>query len=101
MNIKLLLGIGLILIGIVLAGFGIASIGSDDTRPLIESAQNTSAPLADVLRRVAVPTLAGLTLAVGALLVGLSLGNWKQPRVHLEPGDEVVNPEGYHKMKHV
>lgn len=101
MNIKLLVGIALLLIGIVLAGFGIASVGGDEARPLIETAENTSVPLAGVLRSVALPALAGLSLAIGALLVGLSLGNWRHPRAHLEPGDEVVNPEGYHKMKHV
>jgi hypothetical protein len=35
------------------------------------------------------------------LLIGISVGNWRHPRTHHEPGDEVVNPEGYHKMKHV
>jgi len=50
---------------------------------------------------VVVPLLAGLCLAVGGLLIGLSLGNWRHPRTHLEAGDEVVNPEGYHTMKHV
>jgi hypothetical protein len=42
-----------------------------------------------------------LSLAVGGLLIGISAGNWKHPRTHIEPGDEVVNPEGYQKMKHV
>jgi hypothetical protein len=45
--------------------------------------------------------MAGLLLAGGAVLMGLSLGNWRHPRTHLEPGDAVVNPEGYRKMKHV
>jgi hypothetical protein len=40
-------------------------------------------------------------LALGGLLIGLSMGNWKRPRTHLERGDEVVDPEGYQKMKHV
>ena len=101
MNLKLLVGTALLLIGIVLAGFGIANVGGDEARPLIETAENTSVPLANVLSGVALPALAGLSLAIGALLVGLSLGNWRHPRAHLEPGDEVVNPEGYHKMKHV
>ena len=101
MNIKLLLGTALLLIGIVLAGFGIATVGFDESRPLIETAGRTPVPLADLLWRMALPAAAGLSLAMGAVLVGLSLGNWRRPRVHPEPGDEVVNPEGYHKMKHV
>ena len=101
MNITLLVGIGLFLIGIVLAGMGIATIGADSTRPLIETTSNTSVPMMLQLQAWALPALAGLCLATGGLLMGLSLGNWKRPRTHLEPGDEVVNPEGYHKMKHV
>ena len=100
MNINLLLGTTLLLIGIVLAGFGIATVGIEES-PLIQTAGSTPVPLADLLRRVALPAAAGLSLAIGALLVGLSLGNWSHPRVHHEPGDEVVNPEGFHKMKHV
>ena len=101
MNIKLLVGIGLFIAGLVLAVMGISGVGSEEMRPLIETAQNTSQPLAAQLGRVVVPLLAGLCLAVGGLLIGLSLGNWNHPRTHLEAGDEVVNPEGYHTMKHV
>lgn len=53
------------------------------------------------LSNIAVPAVAGLCLAVGGLLIGLSMGRWKNPRTHLEPGDAVVDPEGYQKMKHV
>jgi hypothetical protein len=101
MNIKLLVGIALFLMGLVLAALGIANIGADDTRPLVETARNTSVPLMLQLQGWALPALAGLCLATGGLFMGLSLGNWKQPRTNLEAGDEVVNPEGYHKMKHV
>jgi hypothetical protein len=101
MNITLLLGMGLFLIGIILAAIGIAGVGMDASRPLIETSRNTSVPLMSQLEAWALPALAGLSLAVGGLLMGLSLGNWMRPRTHLEPGDEVVDPEGYHKMKHV
>ena len=101
MNITLLMGMGLFLIGIILAAFGIAGVGADASQPLIETSRNTSVPLMSQLEAWAVPALAGLALAAGGLLMGLSLGNWKRPRTHLEPGDEVVDPEGYHKMKHV
>lgn len=47
------------------------------------------------------PVLAGLLLGTGAFLMGISLGRWKNPRTHSEPGDEVVNPEGHETMKHV
>ena len=101
MNITLLFGMGLFLIGIILAGVGIAGVGVDASRPLIETSRNTSVPMMSQLEAWAIPALAGLSLAAGGVLMGLSLGNWTRPRTHLEPGDEVVDPEGYHKMKHV
>jgi hypothetical protein len=79
--VKLLIGIVLFVIGLIAAAMGIAGVGTDSS--------------------LAIAAMAGLSLAAGGLLIGLSMGNWKQPRTHLEPGDEVVDPEGYHKMKHV
>jgi hypothetical protein len=101
MNITLLFGTALFLIGIVLAVIGMANVGADAARPLIETTRNTSIPMMESLQAWAVPALAGLCLVAGGLLMGLSLGNWQHPRTKLEPGDEVVNPEGHHKMKHV
>jgi hypothetical protein len=101
MNIPLLFGIALFFIGIVLAAIGIADVGAGPPGPLIETTRNTSIPMLETLRAWAVPGLAGLCLALGGVLMGLSLGNWQQPRTRIEPGDEVVNPEGHHKMKHV
>ena len=101
MNITLLMGMGLFLFGIILAGVSIAGVGVDSWQPLIQTSDNTSVPMLMQLEAWALPALAGLSLAAGGLLMGLSLGNWQRPRTHLEPGDEVVDPEGYHKMKHV
>ena len=83
MKVKLLIGIVLFVIGLITAAAGIVGVGTP------------GAP------NVAVPLIAGLSLAVGGLLIGLSMGNWKHPRTHVKPGDQVVDPEGYHKMKHV
>jgi hypothetical protein len=101
MNVKLLIGIALFLVGIVTAAYGIAGVGSGADRPLIEVTNNTSQGVSNALQTMAVPALAAFSLAIGGLLIGLSMGNWKHPRTHLEPGDEIVDPEGYHKMKHV
>ena len=101
MNVKLLAGIALFLIGLVTAVVGIAGVGFSADETLIVTENNTSEPMARALSTLALPALAGLTLAVGGLLIGLSFGNWKNPRTHIEPGDKVVDPEGYHKMKHV
>jgi hypothetical protein len=102
MNVKLLLGIALFLIGITTAVIGIAGVGQVVDRPLIEAEEATTHDeTAQTVRTFVLPAVAALSLAAGALLMGLSMGNWKNPRTHLEPGDEIVDPEGYQKMKHV
>jgi len=101
MNVKLLVGTALFVIGIVMAVMGIAGVGDTANQTLVVTDHNTAGSVVSAARNIAVPAAAGLFLAVGALLMGLSLGNWKHPRTRLEPGDEVVNPEGYQKMKHV
>jgi hypothetical protein len=101
MNVKLLFGVLLFVVGLVTVGIGIvgvaAPVGPDVA---VESDQNAG-PLERATGNVAIPIIAGLSLGIGGLLIGLSMGNWKHPRTHLEPGDEVVDPEGYHKMRHV
>ncbi|MFN2446417.1 MAG: hypothetical protein ABR606_12655 [Vicinamibacterales bacterium] len=90
MKATLPIGILLFVIGLVMAAVGMMSVGE-----VSEAADGASA------WSMAVPVISGLCLATGALLVGLSFGNWKHPRTHTEPGDEVVDPEGYQKVKHV
>lgn len=101
MNLKLLVGIVLFCLGIAVALVGIAGVGEVTTQPQLAEDRNVATSVAETIRHVALPAGAGLLLATGALLMGLSLGNWKHPRTELRPGDEVVNPEGYQKMKHV
>jgi hypothetical protein len=101
MNLKLLIGIVLFVIGLVTAAVGIVGVGLPlGPEVAVENDQNASA-LEQAVRNVAIPAVAGLSLAIGGLLIGLSMGDWKHPRTHLEPGDQIVDPEGYHKMKHV
>jgi hypothetical protein len=100
MNWRLIFGVGLFLIGIVTAVIGITDAGRlEDAPPVVVGTQDGL--LERAIDNFAIPAIAGLSLAFGGLLIGLSLGNWKRPRTHLEPGDELVDPEGYHKMKHV
>ena len=103
MNLKMMVGIVLFVIGIVTAVMGIAGVGQPDPTQAatVSTDNNTDNPLTQALGNMAIPAIAGLSLAVGGLLIGLSMGNWKHPRTTLEPGDQVVDPEGYHKMKHV
>jgi hypothetical protein len=103
MNVKLLLGIVLFVIGLVTAVVGIAGVGQNevDAAQAVVVEDNRSMNLTETMGQMAIPFIAALSLAIGGLLIGLSVGNWKHPRTQLKPGDEVVNPEGYHKMKHV
>jgi hypothetical protein len=100
MNLKLLIGIVLFVIGLATAVVGIAGVAGPDAT---DQAAITEAPavVSDSAGRIVLPVFAALSLAIGGLLIGISVGNWRHPRTHHEPGDEVVNPEGYHKMKHV
>ena len=103
MNVKLLIGIVLFVIGLGAAVMGIASVANPSAtdEPSIVAEGNQGHNLSDSAGTMALPFVAALSLAVGGLLIGISLGNWKNPRTNLKPGDEVVNPEGYQKMKHV
>ena len=101
MNLKLLVGIVLFVIGLITAAVGIVAVGSAVSPDVAIENGPSAGALAQTVRNVAIPAVAGLSLALGGLLIGLSMGNWKHPRTHLEPGDEIVDPEGYHKMKHV
>lgn len=98
-----LIGIALFVLGLGLAGVGIAGVGEErGPVPTGASAVGADDEAADNAGSGAlIAVLSGLSLAAGAVLFGLSLGNWKNPRVHHEPGDEVVDPEGHQKMKHV
>jgi hypothetical protein len=102
MNLKLVVGTVLFVIGLIAAVGGIANVGQSDVQrePPFVVEGNRSTNLAE--RQWAfLPWIAGFSLAVGGALIGLSVGNFNNPRVHLEPGDAVVDPEGYRKMKHV
>jgi hypothetical protein len=100
MNLKLLFGVILFVVGLVAAGMGIVGVAMPNG-PDVAADANNNAGLLEAAGTLAIPLIAGLSLGIGGLLIGLSMGNWNHPRTHLEPGDEVVDPEGYHKMRHV
>jgi hypothetical protein len=103
MNVKLLVGIVLFVIGLATAVIGISNVASPEAQdqPAVVVEGNQGQNIPDAAGTMVIPFIAAISLAVGGLLIGISLGNWKNPRTHLKPGDEVVDPEGYHKMKHV
>lgn len=100
MNVKLLVGIVVFVIGLIAAIAGIAGVAGDTEVPVMVERNLSMTWLGDSAS-AALPWIAGLSLALGGVLIGLSMGDFKHPRTHLEPGDAVVDPEGYHKMKHV
>jgi branched-subunit amino acid ABC-type transport system permease component len=99
MKPSMLIGAVLLVIGFATALVGILGVGAAPTDAIQPSTGQF--PILGLSMDVAVPVISGLSLAIGALLVGLSMGNWRNPRSHQERGDEVVDPEGHHKMKHV
>jgi hypothetical protein len=101
MNLKLLVGILLFIVGLITAAVGITGVGLESRPDVTLQADQNEATREQGWSNVAIPVIAGLSLGVGGLLIGLSIGNWKHPRTTHAPGDEIVDPEGYHKMKHV
>lgn len=84
---KLLLPIGVLLIligsgGSVAACFGNAIFDKDEMTPASELQGQTDSPAAettDRTPRLFLAPLAGLTLAVGLVCVGIGMGNWRRP----------------------
>jgi hypothetical protein len=101
MKVKLLIGVVLFVIGLVTAVVGIVGVGKAEGPAVTITADHNEGPLERSTANVIFPAIAGVSLAIGGILIGLSMGNWKHPRTNVEPGDEVVDPEGYHKMRHV
>lgn len=98
MKTSLLAGTVLLVLGVSTALMGMLHV----SEPMPGTADSSvQFPIGGPLWYVGIPIISGLSLALGALLIGLSMGNWRRPRSHPKPGDEVVDPEGHHKMKHV
>lgn len=98
MKASLVAGVVLLVLGISTALMGMLGVGTQVPSTVDSTVQY---PIGGPLWYVGMPIISGLSLALGALLIGLSMGNWRHPRSHEERGDQVVNPEGHHKMKHV
>jgi hypothetical protein len=90
MNLKILLGICVLIVGLVAAIIGIADVDRpDDVRnaPAITGAQNPPTPgdQNEPVRRDAasmvLPVIAGLAVASGAALIGIGMGHFRNPRI--------------------
>lgn len=84
---RLLMPIGVLLIvigagGSIAACFGNSVFDGDDTQTAAELSGSTEAPATiteDRTPRLYLAPLAGLTLAVGLVCVGIGMGNWRRP----------------------
>jgi hypothetical protein len=85
---KLLMPIGVVLVAIGMAGsaaacYGTAIFDGDETATVASRLDGTAdAPAAaagDSSPRLILAPLAGLTLAIGLVCVGLGMGNWRRP----------------------
>ncbi|HXG87765.1 MAG TPA: hypothetical protein VNJ02_05450 [Vicinamibacterales bacterium] len=93
MNLKLVVGIALFVIGITTAVIGITRNANGPQAQPARATGPESGALEQALGNVALPAVAGLSLAIGGLLIGLSMGNWQNPRPQLEPSDRVAVPK--------
>ena len=84
---KLLMPIGAVLIAVGMAGsaaacFGNAIFDREDTHTAAQQTGTTDSPSdqsKDSTPRLFLAPLAGLTLAVGFVCVGIGIGNWRRP----------------------
>jgi hypothetical protein len=80
---KLLMPIGVLLVVIGVAGSAASCLGNAGTRTSAAQLKGITASAADQAnqpsRGLVLAPLAGLTLAIGLLCVGIGVGNWNRP----------------------
>jgi hypothetical protein len=89
MQVKLLLGILLLVVGLVLAVTGVISINQTDEardNPSVAGEQSTvvgdqNEPDREEAASMMLPVIAGLTIAAGAALIGIGMGNFRNPKI--------------------
>jgi hypothetical protein len=86
MNGKVLLGIVIVVIGLIAAVYGIAGISEpNDVRnevrdeAVIVGDQNQ--PAREKALSMFIPVLAGVSIAAGATLIGIGMGNFRRPKI--------------------
>jgi hypothetical protein len=84
---KILLPIGVVLVVVGMAGsaaacYGTAMFDGAETQTAAQMSGTTDAPANqanDLSPRLLLAPLAGLTLAVGLVCIGIGMGNWRRP----------------------
>ncbi len=75
------LGILLVMIGLIAAIAGIAGVGQPGARnePVVVGDQNQ--PDREEATSMILPVIAGLSIAAGAVLVGIGMGHFRDPKI--------------------
>jgi hypothetical protein len=89
MQVKLLLGILLLVVGLVLAVTGVISINQTNevrANPAVTAEQSAvvgdqNEPDREDAASMMLPVIAGLTIAAGAALIGIGMGNFRNPKI--------------------
>jgi hypothetical protein len=82
MHVKILLGILLVIVGLVVAVAGVVSVrGQDEVRSKAGVVGDQNEPQREQSASMMLPAIAGLTLAAGAALIGIGMGNFRRPKI--------------------
>jgi hypothetical protein len=84
MQVKLLLGIILVIVGLVVAVAGVVTVREPEqeqvrTEAPVVGDQNESER--EEAASMMLPIIAGLTIAAGAALIGIGMGNFRHPKI--------------------
>jgi hypothetical protein len=82
MNGKVLLGIVIVVIGLIAAAYGIAG-RSEPNEPRNEAVivGDQNQPAREEALSMLIPVLAGVSIAAGATLIGIGMGNFRRPKI--------------------
>ena len=89
MQVKLLLGILLLMVGLVVAVTGVISINQTDEvrgNPAVVGGENAivgdqNEPDREEAASMMLPVIGGLAIAAGAALIGIGMGNFRHPKI--------------------
>ncbi len=80
---KILLGSALLIVGFMLVVMSAAGVtqpaSTRDASPVIVGDQNQ--PVRDEAASILLPVIAGVTIAAGAVLIGLGMGSFRRPKI--------------------
>ena len=84
MQVKLLLGIILVVVGLVVAVAGVVIVREPEQEQVRTEAPvvgDQNEPEREEAASMMLPVIAGLTIAAGAALIGIGMGNFRRPKI--------------------